>query len=825
MKLSRKLSARFCKQGSWQRACSLVIMAVLLIVWSRTLLAQQNNDEGASAENDQKVDLKLDKVQVRANPRHFVKALAQDQIHLWSSPLSLSRNQAPFLVGTAAATAMLIAGDNSIERHIGTTKTKTSTALSNAGIALFAGSAGAFYVGGLIKHNEHARETGLLTGEAAIDALAVNSVLQAAFGRARPDERNAGDFFAGGSSFPSSHSAVAWASASVIAHEYPGWGTKTLSYGLASLVSLSRVSGRKHFPSDVLVGSGLGWFIGSEIYRKHHNEDLPGASYGTFVRDVDRVPNPMRQASTYVALDSWVYAALDRLASLGYAPTGFMNMRPWTRMECARLLGQADQDSLESDTSAMSLYRNLQYEFARETEVLNGERNLRANIDSIYTRAYVISGTPLTDGMHFGQTVTNDYGRPYQRGFNFISGFSGKAEAGPVAVYVRGEYQHAPSAPPISESVRTSTALVDGLPLQPQTSLTSVNRLRLLDAYAATNLLGWQMSFGKQSIWWGPGGSGDLMFSNNAEPITMLRLTSTTPFKLPSLLGWLGPMRSDSFIGQLDGYNFLRLGPSFVLTGSYDHMIDPQPYIWGQKLSLQPTRNLQLGVSITTVFAGFGRPLTTRTFVHTFSSRGNAQADEPGDRRTGFDFSYRIPGLRNWLILYNGSMAEDEPNPIAYPRRSAMNPGIYFPQIPGIRKLDLHVEAGYTNLPNDYWAARFYKNTHYAGGYTNYGQIMASWLGPEASGYQAWSNYWRSGQSKIQFGYRKQTVDKAYIGGGSLQDFYCRYDVLVERDITVSASAQYERWRFPTLANAPQADFAVSMQIMYKPFWSTRRKQ
>src|SRR5690348_4024691 len=39
--------------------------------------------------------------------------------------------------------------------------------------------------------------------------------------------------------------------------------------------------------------------------------------------------------SIYVPLDSWVYAAFDRLAALGYASSAYSGMRPWTRGECA----------------------------------------------------------------------------------------------------------------------------------------------------------------------------------------------------------------------------------------------------------------------------------------------------------------------------------------------------------------------------------------------------------------------------------------------------------------------------------------------------------
>ena len=62
-------------------------------------------------------------------------------------------------------------------------------------------------------------------------------------------------------------------------------------------------------------------------------------------------------------------------------------------------------------------------------------------LESIYTRATGISGEPLNDSYHFGQTIINDYGRPFGEGFNNVTGFSGWATEGRYTIYVRGEYQ------------------------------------------------------------------------------------------------------------------------------------------------------------------------------------------------------------------------------------------------------------------------------------------------------------------------------------------------------------------------------------------------
>ncbi len=257
--------------------------------------------------------------------------------------------------------------------------------------------------------------------------------------------------------------------------------------------------------------------------------------------------------STYVPLDGWFYPAFDRLAALGYVQTGFAGLRPWTRMECARLVQEAggliEQQGLENG-EAVRLYRALAQEFAPEMARWDGASNRGAEVESIYTRFMGISGTPLTDGYHFGQTITNDFGRPYGEGLNTITGFSSRAEAGPLAFYVRGEYQHAPALAPVPDNVQAAIAANDQNPLVLAAAPTTTNRFQLLDSYLSFGFSGFQISAGRQSLWWGPGQGGPLLWSDNAEPIAMVRLSRTFPIKLPSIFSLLGPMRTRVLLRQ-----------------------------------------------------------------------------------------------------------------------------------------------------------------------------------------------------------------------------------------------------------------------------------
>src|SRR5262249_707689 len=142
------------------------------------------------------------------------------------------------------------------------------------------------------------------------------------------------------------------------------------------------------------------------------------------------------------------------LAALGVVDTAIAGLRPWTRREFARLLEEASGSVDETDPDVdegSRLYTSLAREFAWELE---GRETEHGSLDSIYSRATGIAGKPLTDGYHFGQTIVNDFGRPYQKGTNGLGGFSGSGSAGAFGFYIRGEFEHAPAGEGVSQGVQ-----------------------------------------------------------------------------------------------------------------------------------------------------------------------------------------------------------------------------------------------------------------------------------------------------------------------------------------------------------------------------------
>lgn len=833
---------------AFPRPASIVVMVLLLCTVRFTWCQEAGNpaekpkDASPVSVSGQQPDKPLppaekERSPASASPKGFLRNFAQDQKDIWTSPFHARVNDINWLAPMAGLTAGLINADAEYSSRLSNTGTafQHSSTASNAGVAAILAGTGSLYFLGRVRGDDRQRETGILAAEAVANSVVVVEAFKVATQRERPiDGTGLGRFYHStstfNSSFPSAHSIVAWSAASVLAHEYPGVLTQLLSYGLATGVSITRVTAKQHFTSDVVVGSAMGWLIGRQVYSSHHQGDQPGGAWGTFHHDgPEEGGSTAARSSPYVPMDSWIYPAFDRLAALGAINSEIDGLRPWTRQECARLLEEAEGAiDEESGDEGSHLYKALAREFAPE---LNGTLGNYAAIDSVYARATGISGTPLTDGYHFAQTLVNDYGRPYQKGFNGLAGFSASGSSGAMGFYVRGEYEYAPSAPGVSQAVLNQILITDSKPLgQVASPVAAFSQARLLDSYVMWNINGWQASFGKQSLWLAPT-QDPFLQSTNAEPMYMFRLSQTTPGKLPGFLKYLGPVRTEIWVGKMTGHHYVSTqDPALGIVSSLGRTLPRQPMVNGNKVNFKPTPYFEFGVGRSGVFGGPDFPITAASMRHAIFSTTNAvgRGLDPGDRRSTFDFTYRLPGFRKWLTLYDDSFVEDEISPIGYPRRAAHTPGLYMSQVPGLPHLDLRLEASYTNLPGLFQLPTggfFYWNVRYLDGYTNKGNVMGNGtVGRQGISYRASSTYWFASDKTIQAGYRSATADNMFLQGGNLRDIYVKSEWSFRQNVSVSAYLQHEWWNFPLLtAGQKQNDFTASFQVTYWPHWSWRR--
>ena len=219
--------------------------------------------------------------------------------------------------------------------------------------------------------------------------------------------------------------------------------------------------------------------------------------------------------------------------------------------------------------------------------------------------------------------------------------------------------------------------------------------------------------------------------------------------------------------------------------------------------------------------------------------------DDPGARFGAFDFSYRLPFVRNWLTLYTDSEVHDDVSPADAPRRAAYRPGLYLSHVPGIPKLDLRVEAVSTDpssRSNEIQSKQYGHFMYWEGiqkqGYTNQGQLFGDWIGREDKGGQAWITYHLSGNEWIQVGVRNQKATKNFIpgsttqtftgpacplnaclphGGTTLNDINFQVVKRIGKDFEVNGNFAYEHWKAPIYLPGQQTVTTTTIQLTWFP--------
>jgi membrane-associated phospholipid phosphatase len=249
--------------------------------------------------------------------KQFFKNVLRDQKAIWTSPFHLRGRDARWLAPLGIGTAALIATDRSTGDEIAEShkQLNASRFVSYAGSGYGVGGVAlTFYLFGRAKHNARARETGLLGAEALVDSALVVTALKEITQRSRPlAGKNRGDFFDGGSSFPSGHSIEAWSLATVIANEYHDRRlVQVVAYGIAGAVSVARFTGQNHYLSDILVGSAMGYGIGRYVYHAHHRKASTGSGEEEESRGRSRAwpliaPQYNRHARDYGVTLAWSF--------------------------------------------------------------------------------------------------------------------------------------------------------------------------------------------------------------------------------------------------------------------------------------------------------------------------------------------------------------------------------------------------------------------------------------------------------------------------------------------------------------------------------------
>ena len=275
-----------------QNVCGFFLLLCACVIPAQELYAQVDKSGLPDTPSQSQLERHRDdpgsrrEVSWRSLPKNFL----QDQKGIWLFPTRLARGQhwMPTLAISGLTAGLIVADPHAMpyfethERNLDDINDVFDPLITTGEVIALPLS---LMVAGYARHDTYQVSTALLAGEAYADTAVVDLAIKAVTRRKRPSDVAPGGsyhdtFFAGGkspfkgSSFPSGHAAGVFSVATVVAsryrhHKWVPW----ITYGFATAISLSRVTTRAHFPSDVFLGAALGYTITRyEVLRPRSND-------------------------------------------------------------------------------------------------------------------------------------------------------------------------------------------------------------------------------------------------------------------------------------------------------------------------------------------------------------------------------------------------------------------------------------------------------------------------------------------------------------------------------------------------------------------------
>jgi hypothetical protein len=312
--------------------------------------------------------------------------------------------------------------------------------------------------------------------------------------------------------------------------------------------------------------------------------------------------------SINLPLDDAAYPLLEKLVSSNLTWSNALTIKPITRLYAARLIAEAIQqrqrELAETQRQEPFLDQTLQHlarRFQRELQQLgffyqprSPEPFFLAPLDELKLDL-VGAYNPFVHRDSSGFTDNLQGVFALQSGFTYGNDFSMRLRPvswatlwQQVAIYLEPEL-----------IVRSDPLLGDAFDLD------------LFSGYIKAAYANLELEFGRDALWWGPASQGDLVLSNNAPPLELLKFSTPLPFRLPGMFQELGEWQVASFVARLEHNRTI-----------------PHALVSGVRVTLQPTSYLQAG--FTHVVQAYGEDgvsisaedFVPRLWVPTFDTTG-----------------------------------------------------------------------------------------------------------------------------------------------------------------------------------------------------------
>lgn len=423
----------------------------------------------------------------------------------------------------------------------------------------------------------------------------------------------------------------------------------------------------------------------------------------------DRTNVPLKNWGGFSVYRSWVYDALEKLALAGFVDRALLNTKPLSRMEAARMVAQAvskikSESEKGNDYSERTYLEDLVYqlveEFGTELAAMGVKTPLNANAQSKFWGFKPVDNVQLGSAYaNNSQKLVNNSGQHTKEGFNSYLTLDGRNQVGDfLSLYYQPEF----------------------------TNDENNNQGRLQLGYGKITYLNTELEVGRDSLWWGPGFRGSMLFSNNAAPLDQIKLGSAEPFRLPWVFDYLGPIKATTFVGRLES----------------DRADYPNAYVGGYRLSLAPSRFLEIGHGRAYQFGGDGKGYGIKDFPGTiFQTTTSEGVDDPNGPRNinnllSLDITVRIPNVDRYIFvardmsIYGEMGWDDTRKGFIYPKDPGGLVGTYLTGFLGDPKLDFRLE--YANS-----SPIMFTHGNYTSGFTYKDDVLSHFIGTEGDEFYA----------------------------------------------------------------------------------------
>jgi len=414
--------------------------------------------------------------------------------------------------------------------------------------------------------------------------------------------------------------------------------------------------------------------------------------------------------SVNVPIGNWSYEAIAKLKALGLIHSDMRGTRPWTRLEMARLIAEADEQFENLSNSEEESSSNGRSQFISAIlGRLKGE--FRTSLDAVSGTGEGASSyiKPIEDlYLHYYHgnndfDLENDKGQELAEGSNLRIGLSTHgAFWGHLAYYFNPEWRY-------SENQFGGDD----------------DEFALLEGYGKLEFFNIELQVGRDSLWWGTGYHGSMILTDNAKPFDLIKVSTPEPVVLPWIFRYLGLFKFQWFWTELEK----------------DRVI-PKAELMGFRFDIKPLPFLEIGLARTYMLGGEGSgvkgigDLNFNDWLKLLFT-GNAQDDLNTNQIGGIDVALYFDNIDRWvhilksIELWGEWYGEDESGGL--PSDSGFVVGLKFGDLFLTGRTDLIFEFA-ENVDSEEPLV-WYNHSIYQSGYRYEGDVMGHNMDTEARDY------------------------------------------------------------------------------------------